>query len=87
MVYKASNYLLTSEMLCFYHNIGMSISNLSIAIEYQRGYPLKPFISHLTSKRVDATITNEPQKQNLYKLTVNSSYGRTGNFSWNPFHK
>ena len=78
MVFTAKKYLITSEMLCFYKKIGLDISNLTLAIEYRKGYPLKPFITQMTNKRIEATISKEKQKQNLYKLTVNSSYGRTG---------
>ena len=78
MVYKASKYLCTTTMLIFYRKIGMTIKNVTMAIEYQKGWPLKKFVNEVTSKRIAATITGEVQKQNLFKLVINSSYGRTG---------
>ena len=78
MVYKASQYLCTTTMLIFYRKIGMTIKNVTMAIEYQKGWPLKKFVNEVTSKRIAATITGEVQKQNLFKLVINSSYGRTG---------
>jgi len=55
---------------------GMKITNLKYAIQYQRGQPLKPFIDHITAKRIQATIDDKKIKQNLFKLVANSSYGQ-----------
>jgi len=75
MVFSTKEYMCTSGMLKMYHSWGMKISNLQLAVEYQRGYPLKKFINKVTSKRIEATIANDTTLQNLYKLVVNSRIG------------
>ena len=44
LVYNASNYLLTSDTLIFYLDLGMEVKTIHYCIEYQRSKPLKPFI-------------------------------------------
>ena len=44
MVYNAKNYLITSESLKFCINLGLIVSDMHWAIEYQRGKPLASFI-------------------------------------------
>jgi len=72
MVFNAKRYLCTSSMLKMYHSWGMIIKNLEIALEYQKGYPLKSFITTVTNKRIIATERKDATLQNLYKLVANS---------------
>ena len=44
MVFEAENYLITSETLRHSLEIGMIVSKIHYAIEYQRAQPLKKFI-------------------------------------------
>ena len=78
MVYQTTDYLCTSEMLKMYKSWGMTIKNLSWALEYRQGYPLKKFVTKVTEKRIQATKEKDQLKQALWKLCCNSSYGRLG---------
>ena len=44
LVYNAEHYLLTSEMLRYYLDLGMEVVNIHYCIEYQRSQPLRKFI-------------------------------------------
>ena len=46
LVYEATNYLLTTNMLKFYLDLGVYVGKIHYCIEYQRSQPLKPFIEH-----------------------------------------
>ena len=44
VVYAVKNYLITSEMLKYYINLGVEVTKLHSCIEFQRSKPLKKFI-------------------------------------------
>jgi hypothetical protein len=46
-------------MLIFNQKIGMTIKNVTMAIEYQKRWPSKKFVNEVTSKRIAATITRK----------------------------
>ena len=79
MVYSAKGYLATTQMIQMYHRWGMQITNLSWALEYQSGFPLRSFLEKVTQERVKATQDGDNVRGNLFKLCANSSYGRLGN--------
>ena len=93
LVYEASNYLVTSEMLRYYMAIGLVVTNVHCCVEYQKSKPLRKFIDLskgfsqvqmvitiylVTNKRIEATISNDDAMQGCYKLVGNSCYGRLG---------
>ena len=44
LVYESRNYLITSEMLRYYLQIGLVVKNIHDCVEYQRSKPLRKFI-------------------------------------------
>lgn len=44
VVYEAKNYLITTDMLKYYLELGLQVTNIHYCIEYQRAQPLKKFI-------------------------------------------
>ena len=67
--------LLTTEFIKFYLKIGIRISNIALAIEYEQDRALADFVNHVTNERKKATEANNNALQNIYKLVMNSSYG------------
>ena len=78
LTFNASNYLLTSDLAQFYLSKGMQLSNLKVAIEYNKDQPLASFVNLVTDKRKEATRLRDNNLQNTYKLCMNSCYGKTG---------
>ena len=74
-VFNAKNYLITTDLYKFYKSKGMRFSNLSFAVEFQKGRPLKKFVDELVDCRVAADIAKQTELVSLYKLILNSSYG------------
>lgn len=44
LVYSADNYLITSDMLKYYLDLGLQVSKVHYCIEYQKHKPLKKFV-------------------------------------------
>ena len=76
LCYNAKNILITTETAKFYMDHYMEITNISYAIEFTKDKPLNKFIENATKQRIKATYQKNETLQLLYKLTVNSSYGR-----------
>ena len=76
--FHAKKYLLTTDLAKFYMSKGMKLTNLQIAIEYNRDQPLASFVNLVTEKRKEATRIRDNNLQNTYKLCMNSCYGKTG---------
>lgn len=85
MVFDKNEALITTTAAKLYIKMGCKLSNLRFAVEYQKGYPLRKFVDIVTTQRIEATKNNEPVKGNLYKLVLNSSYGRLGNYGVNYY--
>ena len=71
LVFNATNYMMTTEMVLFYLEIGCELSNLSMAIEYERDTPMKSFVEKITASRVKATLDGDDAGQMTYKLVAN----------------
>ena len=78
LTFNAKDYLLTSDLAQFYLSKGMILSDLKIAIAYDRDQPLASFVNSVTEKRKEATRIRDNNLQNTYKLCMNSCYGKTG---------
>ena len=78
LTFHAKNYLMTTDLAKYYMSKGMVLSNLKIALEYNKDQPLAPFVNLVTEKRKEATRMRDNNLQNTYKLCMNSCYGKTG---------
>ena len=78
LTFHAEKYLLTTDLALFYMSKGMVLSNLIVAIEYNRDKPLASFVDLVTERRKEATRLQDNNLQNTYKLCMNSCYGKTG---------
>ena len=92
--FHADQILITTEMAIFYHKQGVELSNLTMALEYEKDRPLAKFVNQVTDERKKATRMKNKPLQNIFKLVMNrfvfsfhytpsqkcrfSSYGRTG---------
>ena len=70
--------LITTTMAQFFIEQGMILSNIGMAVEFEKSYPLRGFVNKATAERVKASRNKDPQKAELYKRVVNASYGRSG---------
>ena len=78
LTFNADQYLMTSDLAKFYLEKGLVISNLKLAIEYNKDQPLAEFVQLVTDKRKEATRKKDSNLQNTFKLCMNSCYGKTG---------
>lgn len=69
-----NNYLCHAELLKFYLNEGLIISQFHYLYEFEQAYVLKGYVENNISERRK---TNSPALQTLYKLLNNSIYGKT----------
>ena len=97
LVFEAEKYLVTSETLKFYIELGLIVTKVHSCIEFQRARPLDKFITKgmrnfyllififtsVTEKRIEATRNNQKAMINCYKLVGNSCYGRLGESEFN----
>ena len=75
LTYQANQILLTSETAKFYMEVGVDLSNLSRAYEYEQANPLAHFVKEVTDQRKAATRSGNKALQDVFKLVMNSSYG------------
>ena len=78
LTFHAQEHLITSDVAQFYMKKGLKLSNLKLAVEYNRDKPLLNFVNMVTEKRKEATRLKDDHLQNTYKLVMNSSYGKLG---------
>lgn len=73
--WNAKGYIGSTPLLQFYMQIGMKITNLQWAIEYQSAQPFKHFVSSLVEERIEATIAGNAPRGDRAKLVLNSAVG------------
>ena len=76
--FHGKDLLLTTEFLRYYIKIGINISNITEAVEFEKDDCFANFVNHVTEERKKATDAGNNPLQNIFKLVMNSSYGRTG---------
>ena len=73
--YHGKDLLLTTEFVKYYLKIGMEVTNVTEALEYEQDNALADFVNHVTNERKKATEAGNNALQNIFKLVMNSSYG------------
>ena len=76
--FHARGHFISSDMYRFYHEAGLRMTNLTLAIQYPEAQPLRGFVDTIAAKRLQATDDGDDIKQNTWKLVANSSWGRLG---------
>ena len=71
LAFHAKSILITTELAKFYMDIGVNLSNISEALEFERDTPLKNFVNTVTHQRKEATRANNSALQNVFKLVAN----------------
>ena len=69
--FHADQILITTDMALFYHKLGMELSNLTMAIEFEKDRPFAAFVNKITAERKKATRMNNKPLQDIYKLVMN----------------
>ena len=77
LVFHHEQYVLNTDLARFYMEKGLTLSNLSLAIEYTKSKPLAGFVNTVTERRKEATRRGDQNLQNTWKLIMNSCYGRS----------
>ena len=70
--YSGRQVFVLSDLVKFYLERGMKVSNISKFIQYQPGAAFKPFVTKVTEGRIQATYQKDEAKANTYKLFGNS---------------
>ena len=69
--FHAKQILLTTETARFYSEIGIEISNLTWAVEFEKDKPFAEFVQQKTDERKKATREGNKPLQNIWKLVMN----------------
>ena len=69
--FHADQILLTTEMALFYHQLGLELSNLTMAIEFEKDRPFADFVNQITAERKKATRMKNKPLQDIFKLVMN----------------
>ena len=62
---------MSTTALVFYLEQGLVFKQINWCAEYQRGFPLKNFVLHVTKKRQEASDRGDKQLATAYKLVIN----------------
>ena len=69
--FNASQLLITTEMAVFYHELGVELSNLTMALEFEKDCPFSNFVNTVTEERKKATRAGNKPLQDIFKLVMN----------------
>ena len=76
LTFNANGIVLASPLVKYYIQNGLVVTNVYYFVEYIPDKVFKPFVNEMVKMRVQATIDDNSQRQNLSKLMMNSSWGR-----------
>ena len=71
LAFHGKQLLITTEFAKFYMNLGVKLTNITEALEYECGKPLENFVNSITEQRKEATRTKNTALQNVFKLVAN----------------
>ena len=71
-VYNGEQLLLMTDIIKFYMEIGLEVSNITQFIQYIPSKILKPFVQEVVGMRIDATREGDDTKQTTAKIFGNS---------------
>ena len=71
-VYNGDQLLLMTDIIKFYMEIGLEISNITQFVQYIPAKILKPFVDEVVGMRIDATLEGDETKQTTAKIFGNS---------------
>ena len=69
--FHADQILITTETALFYHKLGVEMSNLSWALEFEKDCPFADFVNQITDERKKATRAGNKPLQDIFKLVMN----------------
>ena len=69
--FNANQIIITSDTALFYHNLGIELSNLTLAVEFERDTPFADFVHQITAERKKATRMKNKPLQDIFKLVMN----------------
>lgn len=76
--WNAKEYIGCTPLLRFYMNLGMKVTNIQWALNYQRGKPFKGFVAELVEERIRASqaIPEDKPRGDRAKFVLNSAVGK-----------
>ena len=69
--FHANQVMITTETAVFYHELGIELSNLTMAVEFEKDYPFADFVNQITEERKKATRMQNKPLQDIFKLVMN----------------
>ena len=76
--YNAKQQLLYTDLVRFYIDLGLVISNITMFVQFTPSKPLKPFVDRVTEGRMNATRDGNDNLGLAFKITGNAGFGKTG---------
>ena len=78
LTWNATEFIGCTPLLRFYLSLGMHLSNIRWALQYERGAPFKDFVNLLVDERVQAAEENPPNQPrgDRAKFVLNSAVAR-----------
>lgn len=76
LCWNAIGFVGCTPLLKFYASLGMKISNLQWALEYESGKPFRPFVDELVEERIKALKENDETRGDRAKFVLNSAVGK-----------
>ena len=76
LCWNAEGYVGCTPLLKFYASLGMKISNLQWALEYESGTPFKDFVDELVEERIKALKEKDDTRGDRAKFVLNSAVGK-----------
>ena len=75
LCWNAKGYIGCSPLLQFYLKLGMKITNVQWALQFQCGKPFQEFVDTLVNERIEAETTGNTPRGDRAKLALNSAVG------------
>lgn len=69
--FHADQILITSDTALFYHRMGLELTNLTRAVEFEKDFPFAKFVNEITQQRKLATESGNKALQDIFKLVLN----------------
>ena len=76
LIWNSKGYIGCTPLLKFYMELGMKISNLQWALQYEKSEPFKDFVSSMVKERINATDLKNGPRGDRAKLVLNSAVGK-----------
>ena len=82
LTWNARGYVGCTPLLKFYMELGMKVTNIQWALEYQSEKPFEGFVNKMVDERISASQNKNGPKGDRAKFVLNSAVGKYFSNSW-----